>query len=259
MNTRFEQLKLGLPLRLVADSHSKALWSEHLVWSLQAVQQQAELHGEPGPGGGDQRRGQLRDQLPLPHHPPLAAHVPQTQATIVTSISEININLYSVPASSSWPRRRARRRARSPRSPPAPTLRWGCAASGPGGRCGRPAAAARPRAPALPTLPEVRGRCCRGGTVVCVYAASSIVTITQPYPPTVNYIRMSKERGSIQGPANYKVLISIQLLSIIGCFKFRFFKSRKFISSMIFSGTLNLLWMTSMLNVDDRDRDGDTE
>ena len=83
MNTRFEQLKLGLPLRLVADSHSKALWSEHLVWSLQAVQQQAELHGEPGPGGGDQRRGQLRDQLPIPHHPPLAAHVPQTQATTV--------------------------------------------------------------------------------------------------------------------------------------------------------------------------------
>ena len=64
---------------------------------LQAVQRQAELHGEPGPGGGDQRRGQLRDQLPLPHHPPLAAHVPQTQATIVTSISEITGQLIFSP------------------------------------------------------------------------------------------------------------------------------------------------------------------
>ena len=92
MNTRFEQLKLGLPLRLVADSHSKARGPDLTLVVLQAVQRQAELHGEPGPGGGDQRRGQLRDQLPLPHHPPLAAHVPQTQATIVTSISEINTN-----------------------------------------------------------------------------------------------------------------------------------------------------------------------
>ena len=97
MNTRFEQLKLGLPLRLVADSHSKARGPDLTLVVLQAVQRQAELHGEPGPGGGDQRRGQLRDQLPLPHHPPLAAHVPQTQATIVTSISEITGQLIFSP------------------------------------------------------------------------------------------------------------------------------------------------------------------